>query len=246
VLAKMYSPADLGLYAMAIYLVQTPVGFLINLLGQTLMPTLSHVQNDPPRMNRILLQVTAGIFVIGLPALVFLFFSGHSLLTLVYGKRYSADAMAVVVAAFVALLNVANAQITTVFYAKGLPQLHRRAVAAMAFLMVVLIYPFAKHFGFVGAQLACLTAVTVGYLFQIERIRDVTGLDLSLYRRNFLLAGLISLSSVAICLVARYLGGFAQPVPTVFLGALGCLVTYGLAYIVMVRRWRDTSSALGL
>jgi O-antigen/teichoic acid export membrane protein len=246
VLAKLYSPAELGLYAMAIYLVQTPTGFLINLLGQTLMPTLSHVQEDRARMNRILLQVTAAIFILGMPALVFLFFSGHSLLTLVYGHRYGAASSALIVAACVALLNTANAQITTVFYAKGLPQLHRRAVAAMAIIMVLLIYPFARRYGMVGGQLACLIAVVAGYLFQIERIRKVTGLDLSRYRRSFLLAGLISLSSVAICLVMRSLGGFEKPVFTVLLGALGCVVTYGFAYAFIVRKWRDTNSALEL
>jgi O-antigen/teichoic acid export membrane protein len=246
VLAKLYSPAELGIYAMAVYLVQTPASFLINLLGQTLMPTLSHVQDDRARMNRILMQVTAGIFVLGMPVLVFIFFSGRSLLTLAYGHRYSSAYAALTVASCIALLNTANAQITTVFYAKGLPQLHRRAVAAMAILMVVLIYPFARQFGMVGGQLACLIAVVAGYLFQIERIRKVTALDLSQYRKNFLLAALISLSSVAVCLVARYLGGFAHPVPTVFLAAAGCLVTYGLAYVLMVRKWGDASSALGL
>lgn len=246
VLAKLYSPAELGLYAMAIYLVQTPIGFIINLLGQTLMPTLSHVQNDRGRMNRILLQVTAAIFILGMPALVFLFFSGHSLLTIVYGQRYSAASSALIVAACVALVNVANAQITTVFYAKGLPQLHRRCMAIMAILMILLIYPLATRLGLVGGQVACLISVVVGYLFQIERIRKVTGLDLSQYRKNFLLAGLISLSGVAICLVARSLGSSARPMPNVFLGMMGCLVTYGLAYAIILRgRRRYTDSVLG-
>ena len=245
VLAKLYSPAELGLYAMAIYLVQTPVSFIINLLGQTLMPTLSHVQDDRRRMNRILLQVTAAIFLLGMPALVFLFFSGHSVLTLVYGKRYGAASAALIVAAFVALLNVANAQITTVFYAKGLPQLHRRAVAVMAILMSLLIYPFAKQFGLVGGQLACLIAVVVGYLFQIERVRKVTGLDLLQYRKNFLIAGAISLSGIAVCLLARYFGGSAPPIANIFQGIVACLVAYGLAYAVIIRGRRYTDSILG-
>jgi len=245
VLAKLYSPAELGLYAMAVYLVQTPVGFIINLLGQTLMPTLSHVQDDKARINRILLQVTAAIFILGMPALVFLFFSGHSLLGLVYGKRYGAASAALIVAAFVALLNVANAQITTVFYARGLPQLHRRAVAAMAILMVVLIYPFAKHFGLVGGQLACLIAVVVGYLFQIERIRLVTGLNLTQYRKNFLVAGVISLSGVAVCLLAKYFGGPAQPISNVLIGIVACLVAYSLAYAVIIRGRSYADSVLG-
>jgi len=246
VLAKLYSPAELGLYAMAIYLVQTPAGFVMNLLGQTLMPTMSHVQEDSGRVNRILLQVTAAIFVLGMPVVVFLFFSGHFVLTFAYGRQYGLATSALIVAACVALLNIANGQITTVFYAKGLPNLHRRSVGLMAITMIVLIYPFAKKFGLVGGQMAGLLAVVIGYLFQIERIRKVSGLDLSLYRRSFLLAGVISLSTVAICLGARFLTGSAQPALTVTLGAVGCLATYGLAYAVIIRGRRGSGSLLGL
>src|SRR5580698_3271441 len=46
VLAKLYSASELGFYAMAIYLVQTPTGFAMNMLGQTLMPTFAHTQSD--------------------------------------------------------------------------------------------------------------------------------------------------------------------------------------------------------
>lgn len=246
VLGKLYSPTDLGLYAMAIYLVQTPAGFIVNLLAQTLMPTFSHVQQDRERVNRILLQVTSAIFVLGMPALVFLVFSGHSLLTLVYGQRYGAGSMAMIVAAGIALLNVANNQITTVFYSTGVPQLHRRCVAVMAVLMVLLVYPFARYFGMVGGQLAALVCIVVGYLFQIERIRHVTGLKLSDYRKSVAVGSLLSLSGVAVYLLFRWIGSSTRPVPNVLLGILICLLTYGLAYSVIARsRGRGTSSVFG-
>ncbi len=55
VLGKLYSPALLGIYALAVNLIQTPSNFLINTLSQTLLPALSHVQDDPTRANRILI-----------------------------------------------------------------------------------------------------------------------------------------------------------------------------------------------
>jgi O-antigen/teichoic acid export membrane protein len=245
VLGKLYSPTDLGLYAMAIYLVQTPTVFIVNVLAQTLMPTLSHVQEDRARVNRILLQVTSGIFVLGMPALIFLIFSGHSLLTLVYGQRYGAASVAMIVAAGVALLNTANNQITTVFYSKGVPQLHRRCVAAMAILMVLLVYPCARYFGMVGGQLAALACMIVGYLFQIERVRHVTGLKLSEYRKSVALGCMISLSGAAVYVISRWAGSSSRPLPNVLLGVLGCLLTYGLAYSIIARsRGRGSSSVL--
>lgn len=248
VLAKLYSPAQLGLYAMAIYMVQTPTGFLINLLGQTMMPTFSHIQDDKPRMNRILLKVTAAIFLLGMPALVFLFFCGRSLLTLIYGYRYGTAAGALFVASCASLLNAANAQITTVFYAQGLPQLHRRCVAIMAILMIVLIYPFAKWFGLVGGQLACLISIVIGYVFQIERIRKLTGLDLSQYRKGFVVSGAISLTVVVVCVGGgRMLGNWAGPVPNIFVGIVGCVIAYALAFAIAFGTSRDNAeSALGL
>ncbi len=165
VLGKLYSSADLGLYSMAVYLVQTPVTFLMRIMAQTLYPTFSHIQEDPARGNRILLKATYATVLLGLPALVFLGFCGHSLLTVVYGERYGAAAIALVLAAGAALLNVLNSQLTMVFYAQGLPQLHRRSVALMAMGVVVFTYPFAKAFGLWGAQLACLIAIAAAVTF---------------------------------------------------------------------------------
>jgi O-antigen/teichoic acid export membrane protein len=37
----------LGIYALAVNLIQTPANFVINTLSQTLLPALSHVQDEP-------------------------------------------------------------------------------------------------------------------------------------------------------------------------------------------------------
>jgi len=235
VIAKMYPPAVLGVYAIAVFLVQTPTTFIVGLLGGTMMPAFTHVQDDAARMNRILLKVTATIFLLGMPALVFLFFCGRSLLTVVYGARYGGAAWPLIVASCASLLNIANAQITTMFYAKGTPQLHRRCVAMMAIAMVISIYPLVKWFGPVGGQIAGLIAIIIGYLFQIERICKLTGLNLSQYRKGFLVSGAISLSVVVVCLFARMLGNWEQPVPNILIGMFGCAIAYGLSLGVLLR-----------
>ena len=75
------------------------------------------------------MQATAAVFFIGMPVLVLLYFCGHSLLTLAYGYRYGAAAGALFLAGCAALLNAANAPITSVLYARGYPQLHRRCAS---------------------------------------------------------------------------------------------------------------------
>ena len=241
VLAKLFSPAKLGLYSMAIYLVQTPTVFLAAILSQTLLPALSRIQDDHDRMNRILLQVTSATVMLGLPALVFMGFCGRSLLTLVYGQRYSLAAAALILAACASFINILNVQLTLMFYAKGMPGLHRRSVAAMAVVVVVLIYPMARWFGIWGGQLACLIAVVVGYLLQVERIRKVTGLRLSEYWKNFLTPAVASLVIVAIWLITESMGVLTRPAPNILLGIFGCLLAYGFAGALFFRGARETA-----
>jgi O-antigen/teichoic acid export membrane protein len=241
VLAKLNSAADLGLYTMAVYLVQTPTSFVMNLLGQTILPAFARVQDDHARMNRILLQVTSALVLVGMPAFVFAFFCGRSLLTLAYGARYGAAAGPLIVAAAVALLNLLNGQITSVFFATGRPHLHRVCIIFMAGTMVILIYPFVHRFGIIGGQLACLAAITVGFLFQIYRVSRLTGLNLSSYGGLFLVAAGVSLSAVAVCLGARYIFLSQRPVPSVLFGVAGCLLAYSFAAMIF---WRGKQKLL--
>lgn len=236
VLGKLFSPSELGLYTMAVYLVQTPAGFLLNVFGQTLLPTFAHVQNDRDRENKILLQITSVILLLGMPLLVFLYFCGHSILHAAYGHRYTAAAGALVVAGCVALVNLANAQITTVFYARGVPQLHRKAVAVMAIAMVVLIYPSAKSFGLVGGQLASLVAVVIGLLFQVARVRALTGMDMARYSGIFILASAVSMMVPILYLSPRFFVSISSPISNILLGATGCLVGYLVAAAVLWRK----------
>ena len=122
-----------------------------------------------------------------------------------------------------------------VFYAQGLPQLHRRAVAAMAVLVMILTYPLTKGFGLWGAQLAVLIAIVVGYALQVERVRKVTGLKLSEYRKNFVVPIVISLFAIFVCLAARSAGLLMRPLPTILFAVLGGLATCGVAFMYFFR-----------
>lgn len=235
VLAKLFSPAALGLYTMAINLVQTPSSFIMSVISQTLFPALSRVQDDAERINRMLIRVSSMIVLVGLPAVISLVFSGGSFLGLVYGSRYSLAAGSMALAACVALVNLMNSQITTVFYARGLPQLHRRAVAVMAATMLVAIYPFTKWLGIAGGQAAALLAVVVGFGLQAERIRRITDLSLSRYAKGFVLAVLASSSVAAVGFGVKPFAALSRPIPNIATGILGCLMAYGLAFAIRLR-----------
>jgi len=228
VLGKLYSATALGLYSMAVYLVQTPSIFLTAMLVQTLFPSFAHIQDDKERINRVLTEVTSWGILLGLPGVVALYFCAPSLLTVIYGTRYAAAAGPLAVAAIVVFLNLLNALITIVFTGMGLPALHRRAVTASAVVMLIAIYPACKLLGVVGGQVAALLAIIVSYLFQVMRMRALTGLDLFRYGKAFVPAALVSGGILGAGLSARFLGLATRPVANIALGAAACMIAYAL------------------
>jgi PST family polysaccharide transporter len=239
VLAKLYSPSDLGLYTVAIYLVQTPASFVMSVLSQTLMPAFAQTQTDSLRTNRMLIQVPSFLLMLGLPAVSFICLCGRSLLTLVYGGAYGTYAGAMAMASGVVLINLLNNQITSVFYSGGAPHLHRRAVAAMALTIVVAIYPLSEWLGPIGGQLARLIAVVVGYLLQIYRMTRLTGLDLKLYAKSFPTVILGSLTAGGIAVIASWFHLSTRPLATLSVGAIGCLAAYWVTWTLSFKKQRS-------
>jgi O-antigen/teichoic acid export membrane protein len=88
VLGKLYSATDLGLYSMGVALIVTPSIFLTSMLAQTLFPALTHVQDDKERLNRILIEVSSWVILLGMPVVAIICLCGHSLLSVAYGARY--------------------------------------------------------------------------------------------------------------------------------------------------------------
>jgi len=226
VLGRLYPLAALGLYTMAVTLVTTPSVFCTNMLGQTLMPAVSSVQQDAERVNRILLEVTSWLLFLGMPAAVFISLSAPSLLRLAYGVRYIAAAGPLSVASAAVFLTVLNAVPTIVLFAKGRPSLHRHAVVVTAAVMLAAIYPASKFLGPIGGQIAALLAVSVGYLFQLILLRSVTGLKLFRYGSAFVPPALGSAAMVVIVLGSRRLGLAVSPAADTALCVASCLVAY--------------------
>jgi O-antigen/teichoic acid export membrane protein len=235
VLGKLYSPTALGLYTMAIYLVQTPTGFIQNMVGSTLVPAFAHVQEDHQRLNRVLLEATSWLIVLGLPGVVVIWLYAPSLLRVTYGVRYLKSAGPLAVASAVACLSILNGVITDAFSAMGRPALHRRAVAASAVIMIVAIYPACKILGVVGGQIAALVAIGASYLLQIMRIRGLTGLDLTRYGTAFVRAGVVSAALLCGGLGIRFLGLAEGKTAQIALGLCVFFIAYGICVPPLLR-----------
>lgn len=228
VLGKMYAASDLGVYTMAVYLVQVPTSFVMGLLSQTLMPSFARIQNDSRRMNAILNRVTAILVILGMAALVFVILSSYSILKLMYGSRYLSASSTLSVAGVVALLNIINTVITVVFFAVGRPQFHRRCALVMAVLMLVLIYPSVKEFGLMGGQIAALVAMVGGFASQLVRMERLTGLDLLQYGRSFPYTLAVSTGVLGVFLCLFRLWPMSSPITNLTVGLIACVLTIGI------------------
>jgi O-antigen/teichoic acid export membrane protein len=245
VLARLYSSSALGLYTMAVAIVATPSVFLTNMLGQTLLPAMSSVQEDMDRVNRILMEVTSWLLLLGMPAAVFISLSAPTLLRLVYGARYVEAAGPLSVASVVVFLTIVNAMMTGVLFAKGRPALHRQAVIVQAAVMLIAIFPASKLCGPVGGQIAALLAVVAGYVFQAFIVRSVAGLSLCRYARIFLLPAVVCAGMLAVVLTSRSLGLTTRPSTDLALCIATCVLAYGISALAHLRASRRHESFYG-
>ncbi len=226
VLGKMVSPAELGIYTMGVYLIQTPSNFLMNILCSTLLPTLAHVQADRHRVNRVVSEAASWITLTGLPGVAMVCLCGASLMTVTYGPRYAPAAGAVALAAGVALLNILNSLLTTVFFAFGKPELHRRAVAASAVVMLIVIYPACKYLGPAGGQLAALSAIATSYVLQVTRSHQITGLSIFHCARGVVPAAMVSAGMILVGVGTHLLGLGSQPLINIGIATGTCAIAY--------------------
>lgn len=242
VIGKIFSQEQLGIYSMAVNLLLTPATFLVRMLSSTLMPVLASVQHDTERLRRIVSAGTSWIILLGIPAVMAVNLCGSSLLTIVYGRRYAAASMALTVAAWVMLINVLNVVFTTLFFSIGRPELHRRAVAASAAIMLIAIYPSVHWLGTVGGQVAALVAISASYLLQISRARQIVGHGIVRYAPAAVPAFGAGALIVGAGIAARGLGWTASPNWSIAVAVAACMVGYGLCLPAFAKFWEMGSS----
>jgi hypothetical protein len=91
----------------------------------------------------------------------------------------------------------------------------------------------------VGGQVAALIAISVSYLLQIVRMRELTDLDLLRYAKAFLPAALVSGGILAVGLGARYFGLATKPIANIALSAGACVIAYALCVPAFLRIRQD-------
>lgn len=231
-IGKLCSTSELGFYSMAASISQMPFHLAGAIFAPIAMPAFSAMQTDKAWTNEAIMNTTSVIAFLGFPLLLFAGLYGKDLLQLVYGWQHVEVAEPFTIILGISLMQIVCLPVVTFYMAIGRPELHRLFAAMRTVFMILLIYPAVKYFGLTGAAMAGLVSILLGYVFQVITMHKITQIDLRRYGSIFLRALGISGCVVAVWLITHNLYS-SGPLLNMLPGAMGCLLAYLLAIMVL-------------
>jgi PST family polysaccharide transporter/lipopolysaccharide exporter len=181
VAAKLVSADLLGMYGMALVLARAPQDLFNKIAGPVLLPAFAEKQDDTKALGKAVLNLTKVITIIAIPLVVLAIIFSKSLLSVVYGGKYSVVAVPFSLMCIYVLLIIHGTMMGDVFFGLGQPEKHRSYTITCALVLIVLIYPAVKIFGLTGAALSVLTANFIALCWQVHIIQQVIGLKITDY-----------------------------------------------------------------
>ena len=91
--------------------------------------------------------------------------------------------------------------------------------------MIIFIYPAVKYFGLIGAASAGLIAILVGFILQLNKLKDIISLNKKRYIVNLLPAAGFS-SLIIIIWAFTYSFTIGIPVRQILAGLGSCMIVY--------------------
>jgi O-antigen/teichoic acid export membrane protein len=225
-LGKLYSTSELGLYNMASNLAQMPSLMFSSLLGQTLLPAFSTMQQDTKKLSDTFMKTSSLILYSNLPLVLFCFFFGKPLLTLAYGFPYAAYSLPFGVIFLAFSIRTCQIPLVTVSFARGHPGLNRFAALIRALLAVALIYPASKLYGFLGASLLILAFWTIPFIVQIYQMRAIIAIDYSRLLHILKVSLFMTISFLGVFMILTKMLVTTNPFFEIGIGVSCCIISY--------------------
>jgi O-antigen/teichoic acid export membrane protein len=181
VLGKLVSPEQLGMYALALALAQQPAGMFGQIVGRVLFPAFAEKQDDKQALCRTVLKMIRGTIVLGVPLVALAAIFAGTILSVVYGQKYSVVAIPFGILCVTMLFRIQEILLAGIYVGIGKPHLHRRFVVLLAILIISLIYPGIMLFGLAGAAGVLLISNIVAVLMQVIWMKKVIDLEFTDY-----------------------------------------------------------------
>ncbi|MCK5270046.1 MAG: lipopolysaccharide biosynthesis protein [Sedimentisphaerales bacterium] len=176
-LGRFYGAVPLGLYTRGYALMMFPVGLISGPISRVIIPTLSKIQHDLPRMRAVYLHVLQIIGFISFPLMVWLMICGSDVIAVVYGQKWMAAASIFKILCVVGIWQGIYNATGQVFMAAGRTD---RQFKVGLFMAIVLAVAFAIgiRWGAKGVAISYAAAFSVAILPYLAYTYATVGLRL--------------------------------------------------------------------
>jgi lipopolysaccharide exporter len=235
VLGKVVSSEQLGIYYLALTLVNLPMDVFSRIIGPVLLPAFAEGQADKEKVLRMVLKLSRAIAILFLPMLIVIAGCASPILLIVFGAKFTVAAVPLTILMTFAFIFGQTMVITQVYMGLGNPHLHRRFSIVRLAILVLLMYPCVLLFGPTGAASVVLLANLIALVCQVLWVRRLIDLKVSSYFRTYLPGLLLAIPSAVILglLHAIHMNS------TILLLAVGLgvlVMTYGSGFWVLTRQ----------
>lgn len=184
VLGKIVSTSMLGMYSIALSLVQIPVMFFTMLISPMLLPALSKYKSDENRLINALLRSSKMVSYVFFPLFAIMAGLAPFLLSTMYSADYAQAATAFRFLTISMAIRVVGTVLVTAFFAIGKPQTSRTNSLIRLLVMMLLIVPAVMYWGINGAAFASAASAFVWFMVFIFNIRKTIGISFPKYFRS--------------------------------------------------------------
>ncbi|MHC4625371.1 MAG: oligosaccharide flippase family protein [Planctomycetota bacterium] len=233
VLGKVVTEEELGMYYLAVALVQLPIFLFSRVVRPILLPAFSQMQDDNDSLCRVILQISRAVAVFVIPFVVFMASCASAILLLAYGPEYTAVTIPCAMLCLLILVRSEGSILASAYFAVGQPHMHRRFVAVRAAMIVGFIYPAVVHFGLSGAAFVVIVSNVIATLIQVVSFRKVIDLRFSTYMRCYLPGLLLALPLAGINLLS--LSGTESPFTVLAVGAVLLCVSFAMGIRMIIK-----------
>jgi len=180
VIGKLCTASELGMYSLVVSLASIPFQLATKLISDVTMPAFSTIQSDTLRLRKTLINVSSKLSLTAIPVFLFAVLYSKDLLFVIYGPKYVSISIPFCILLGTSVIRLIGTPIVGLYLAIGKPHLHRNFTAIRAVLILVFIYPAIKFFGLIGAASAGFLSISIGYIYQVNRLSTI--IELNKYR----------------------------------------------------------------
>ncbi|MGE4286087.1 MAG: lipopolysaccharide biosynthesis protein [Phycisphaerae bacterium] len=186
----------LGLYQMSYRISTIPGDYVSDTLNKTLLPAMSKISADLPRIKAAYMKTVKLVFTLSCPVVVALVL-GSEFLWVILGKKWLAAIPVVQLLCIKGFFRTIGATRGPLFMAIGKPHIGFWIRFARLIIIAATIYPLAKYYGVAGVALSVVLGAALPQPFAMHITNRVLGIKMTEYIPA-LLPGLILATAVTL------------------------------------------------